>query len=111
MNSRGNKYEFFCVLILVLLVSAKVGAGRKNFYFSKKITLLQFETALGGFTVCEDFGRFKQLKCSAPESLQAKREPNPSGANWKVAGSDFSLFANPPALLFLYKKKLIIQAI
>ena len=58
----------------------------------------------GRFTVCEDFGRFKQLKCSAPESTQAKREPNPSGANWKAAGSDFSRFANLPALLFFPQK-------
>ena len=28
----------------------------------------------------------KQLKCGAPESIQAKREPNPSEANWKHAG-------------------------
>ena len=68
------------------------------------------DRSAGRFTVCEDFGRFKQLKCSAPESTQAQREPNPSGANWKYAGSDFSRFVNLPALLF-FQKKLIFQAI
>ena len=54
------------------------------------------DRSAGRFTVCEDFGRFKQLKCSAPKSTQAKREPNPSGANWKAAGSGFSRFVNLP---------------
>ena len=30
------------------------------------------------FAVCEDFWRLNQLKCGAPELIQAKREPNPS---------------------------------
>ena len=34
--------------------------------------------SVGRFTVCEDFWRLNHLKCKAPESIQAKREPNPS---------------------------------
>ena len=45
------------------------------------------------FAVCEDFWRLNQLKCGAPELIQAKREPNPSGANWKYAESVLSEFA------------------
>ena len=33
----------------------------------------------GRFSVCEDFWRLNQLKCEAPEVIQAEREPNPSG--------------------------------
>ena len=51
---------------------------------------LQNKLSAGRFTVCEDFGRLNHPKCEAPQSLQAKREPNPSGANWKYAESDFS---------------------
>ena len=47
----------------------------------------------GRFAVCEDFWRLNHLKCEAPESLQAKREPNPSGANWKSAESVLSEFS------------------
>ena len=46
--------------------------------------------SVGRFTVCEDFWRLNHLKCGAPELTQAKRAPNPSGANWKYAESDFS---------------------
>lgn len=30
----------------------------------------------GEFTICEDFERLNQLKCVAPESIQAQRELN-----------------------------------
>ena len=32
----------------------------------------------GRFAICEDFWRLNQLKCGAPEFIQAQREPNPS---------------------------------
>ena len=46
MNSRGNKYEFFCVLILVLLVSAKGGGWQEKFLFFKKLRLYSFKLLL-----------------------------------------------------------------
>lgn len=44
------------------------------------------------FVICEDFVRLYQLKCEAPEVLQAKREHNPSGTNRKSAESVLSEF-------------------
>ena len=59
----------------------------QNFeFFAKK------NKSAGRFTVCEDFWRLNQLECGAPESIQAEREPNPSVANWKYAGSVLSEF-------------------
>ena len=37
---------------------------------------MRMNKSAGGFTVCEDFERLHQLKCVAPEQIQAKRELN-----------------------------------
>ena len=75
------------ITIYKLKSSAIITVRNKVEFFCEK------NKSAGRFIVCEDFWRLNQLKCGAPESIQAKREPNPSGANWKYAGSVLSEFA------------------
>lgn len=41
-----------------------------------KIKFIEYDKSVDRKIICEDFGRLHQLKCVAPQQIQAKREPN-----------------------------------